>query len=268
MIVADNGDIVRIVGTGGVDSGAFATFDYDVQGSAAESYGPLRIVPRGVRLLDYTAGGPSFRPDLFGGSLVAGCGWDAGGADEAHGESGDDVVYGGCGNDALFGDAEDDDLIGGWGHDFLIGWHRHRRPARRRRPHPHEPQQQHVRRVAARRRRAGARRDRPRPDRAARRAGRRRSTEAGALKKTAVLEPFNPQPGLAAGAPGDPGFDATHADDVLFGGLGGDFLHGGSGNDAISGAEALEESYAQLSGHGRRPGRPRPRRLPPPVQPR
>ena len=36
------------------------------------------------------------------------------------------------------------------------------------------------------------------------------------------------------------------ADDNIFGGLGGDFLHGGSGDDAISGAEALEHAYVPV----------------------
>ena len=46
---------------------------------------------------------------------------DIGGADEVHGETGDDTVYAGCGNDIVFGDAQDDDLIGGWGNDWISG---------------------------------------------------------------------------------------------------------------------------------------------------
>ena len=88
-IVGDNGDIVRVVGTGHGDSG-YAAYGHDDSGR--------RIVVRAVTLLDAGAG-----------------------ADEVHGESGDDVVYGGGGNDRLFGDAENDDLIGGLGHDWISG---------------------------------------------------------------------------------------------------------------------------------------------------
>ena len=41
-------------------------------------------------------------------------------------------------------------------------------------------------------------------------------------------------------------FDANGYDDIIFGGLGNDFLHGGSGDDAIIGAEALPLSYVQV----------------------
>ena len=38
-----------------------------------------------------------------------------------------------------------------------------------------------------------------------------------------------------------------HNDDIIFGGLGSDWMHGGSGDDAISGAEALKLSYTQIA---------------------
>src|SRR5262249_388770 len=38
----------------------------------------------------------------------------------------------------------------------------------------------------------------------------------------------------------------VHNDDIIFGGLGSDWIHGGSGDDAISGAEALKLSYTQM----------------------
>src|SRR5438445_854253 len=141
-IVGDNGRIVRIVGTNGIDVGStakYVTFVYD-------NYGTLRLVVRGVTLLDYTVGGPDFRPDLFGltagGGTCSGSGsattgdcsailpvlpgrnsWtvDIGGNDEIHAESGDDAVYSGVGSDVVFGDAGDDDLIGGWGFDWISG---------------------------------------------------------------------------------------------------------------------------------------------------
>ena len=58
-IVGDNGNIFRIVGTDGADGGAASRFDYDNDATARS------IVVRGVELLDYTPGGPDFRPDLL-----------------------------------------------------------------------------------------------------------------------------------------------------------------------------------------------------------
>ena len=37
-----------------------------------------------------------------------------------------------------------------------------------------------------------------------------------------------------------------NADDIIYGGLGSDWLHGGSGDDAVSGAEALATAYTQV----------------------
>ena len=42
------------------------------------------------------------------------------------------------------------------------------------------------------------------------------------------------------------GKTTQHYDDIIFGGLGSDWIHGGSGDDAISGAEALTLSYTQI----------------------
>ena len=71
---------------------------------------------------------------------------------------------------------------------------------------------------------------------------------SGALKKTADLTPFSVDPPWNA----RPTSSRTRprpsrtADDIIFGGLGSDCLHGGSGDDAISGAEALVESYVPV----------------------
>ena len=46
---------------------------------------------------------------------------DGAGADEIHGEAGDDTIFGGAGNDRLFGDAGDDAIVGGLGHDWISG---------------------------------------------------------------------------------------------------------------------------------------------------
>ncbi|HUG09617.1 MAG TPA: hypothetical protein VMM36_01325, partial [Opitutaceae bacterium] len=68
---------------------------------------------------------------------------------------------------------------------------------------------------------------------------------SGALKKTADLTPFSYDPdwhGLDDEYPDD-ATNTPFADDIIFGGLGSDWLHGGSGDDAISGAEALREAW-------------------------
>src|SRR5205814_9309437 len=117
-IVANNGDIFRLVGTNGVaGQGAgpngFLQFNYDVFGNPSATE---RIVPRAVTLLDYTPGGPDYAGQA--GPLVTG---DIGAADELHGEAGDDFAYGGAGNDVLYGDGQNDSLIGGYGNDWISG---------------------------------------------------------------------------------------------------------------------------------------------------
>ncbi len=247
-IVSDNGNIHRLVGINHVDVGAtakFLTFVYD-------NYGTLRIVVRGVHLLDYTAGGPDFRPDLFGTGQVVGCGADIGGADEVHGETGDDTVYTGCGNDVLYGDADDDDLIGGWGHDWISGGTGQdgvlgddgRIFTSRNNTTVGEPLYGIAPLLAS--------------DPDTRNSNGNVINEfiytpgevqtatinvAGMLNKAVDITPFNLTPN--AGGADEPLFSAREADDIIYGGLGDDFLHGASGNDAISGAEALNGSFGQ-----------------------
>src|SRR5215203_5339416 len=77
-----------------VPGALYVTFNYD-------DYGPMKMVVRGIILLDYTPGGPDFRPDLFGSGrsefgLLAQV--DIGGHDEVHAETGDDTVYAAGGN--------------------------------------------------------------------------------------------------------------------------------------------------------------------------
>ncbi len=160
-IVGDNGRIVRIVGTFGADlcdntpgngihgcdtaaARKYVSFVYD------DVYGPDgQIVVRGVTLLDYTPGGPDFRPDRFGLGTSGPCstsapetqdgcselltvdpgrndwrfgGWvEIAGNDEVHGGLSDDFIYLGGGNDVAYGDADDDEIIGGWGNDWISG---------------------------------------------------------------------------------------------------------------------------------------------------
>ncbi len=98
-ILGDNGNIFRIVGTNGVDSGDFLSFTYD-------NYGNLTIIPRAIHFLDYTPGGSVS---------------DKGNDDLIHGEAGDDLLHGMTGNDVIFGEGQDDDIFGGPGHDRLYG---------------------------------------------------------------------------------------------------------------------------------------------------
>ena len=202
VILGDNGNIYRIVGVNGTNSGEFLSFSYDTEGT-------LRLIPRAYGLLDYSANG------------VAGD--DIGGADEIHGESGDDIILGGGADDILFGDGHDDDLMGGSGNDWISG---------------------------------GTGQDgilgddgkimTSRNGTAESLYGVEATTEAtietksaklerviyatGELRKSVDLEPFE-----------------IGGDDTLYGGLGGDWIHGGAGMDAISGAEALEEFYTAPS---------------------
>ncbi len=243
VIVGDNANIVRLVGTNGADAGGFLEFQYD-QGRGAQ-----RIVVRGVELLDYTAGGPDFRPDLFpdGAAPLV----DIGAGDTLHGESGDDFLYGMVGADVLFGGSQDDDLIGGWGHDWASGGtgidgllgddgriFTGRFVALGSTPDPANPFHyaellNGVLKVDA-------------IDKLIRTSGdiqRAIINPAGELQKSVDLTPFNLTPN--ANGMDDPHFDPSFADDILYGGLGNDFLHGGAGDDAISGAEALPEFFDQ-----------------------
>ncbi len=230
VIAGDNANMYRLVGTGSVDGGGFLEFNYDQDGDF-EDRGDLRIIPRAVELLDYTLGGSDFDP--------ASAADDIGAADEIHGESGDDFIYGMVANDVLFGDGQDDDLIGGWGADWISGGTGQDgvlgddgRIFTSRNSNVGEPlygvdgfannemdlyidtpgkMQQEVINVE------------------------------GELKKTVDLTPFNL---TETGQPDDVYDEPEYADDIIYGGMGSDFLHGGGGDDAISGAEALPEYFA------------------------
>ncbi len=223
-IAGDNANIVRVVGLNGV-AGGYQTFGYD-------NYGALKLIPRAVQLLDYTPGGADL--DAAAAAL------DIGAADEIHGESGNDSIYGQLGNDVLFGEGQDDDLIGGTGADWISG---------------------------------GAGDDGALGDDGRIHTSRNGTAEplygiaaippgglndtistpgnmqsatinvAGALKKTAILEPF-----MLAELATLPG--STPANDIVFGGLGNDAIHGGAGDDALSGAEALPHYYARPANPG------------------
>jgi Ca2+-binding RTX toxin-like protein len=227
-IVGDNGNILRLVGIGGVDGGSLLAFNYD-------TYGGVKIVVRAVQLLDYTPGGP----DYSGAALS-----DIGDADEIHGESGDDFIYGQKGSDVLFGDAGDDDIIAGYGNDWIsggtgddgvIGDDGRIYTSRNSTAEPlngvvvatvetfistpGDFQQATI-------------------------------NVLGQLKKSVDLTPFSQDSDWAATADEFYGISSHTSDDILYGGLGDDWLHGGSGDDAISGAEALPEFYSAPANSG------------------
>ncbi len=102
-ILGDNGNIFRLVGINGADSGDFLTFTYDNYDMN------LTIIPRAVVQLDYT-------PGDNGGSPT-----DIGAGDTIRGEAGDDQIWAMTGEDVAFGDGQDDDIIGGDGVDRLYG---------------------------------------------------------------------------------------------------------------------------------------------------
>jgi Ca2+-binding RTX toxin-like protein len=102
VILGDNGDIIRLVGTNGGNSGHFLTFNYDNSPGAT-----LHIIPRAYITLDYTPGTGS--PN------------DNGGADVIHGEAGNDLIHGETSNDVIYGEGQDDSIIAGAGDDWVSG---------------------------------------------------------------------------------------------------------------------------------------------------
>lgn len=193
FILGDNGNIFRLVGA----SGQSLTFAYDNYSAA------LRLVPRGVQFLDYSA---------------ANTGPSTGDADEIRGEAGNDTIHGMTGNDTLYGDAQDDDITGGLGDDWIYGGTGQDgilgddgliATARNGTPEA-------IHGIGAA------------PTETISAASVISTTifNAGLLQKYATLPTFH-----------------TGGNDVIYAGLGDDFAHGGEGMDAISGAESLPEFY-------------------------
>ena len=219
VILGDNGNIFRLLGSGGT----YLIFSYD-------NYGPVKIIPRAVQWLDYTPGGPDYN--------LAGALQDMGARDEIHGEAGDDVIYGQVGSDLLFGEGQDDDLIGGQGNDWIsggtgddgvIGDDGRIFTSRNGTAEPLYGIGATVQTTVST-------------------PGRMQQATINAtnqLKKAVNLTPFNLDPYGLIGGVQDPLYRPLSADDILYGGLGNDFLHGGAGDDAISGAEALPAFYAR-----------------------
>jgi Ca2+-binding RTX toxin-like protein len=238
VILGDNGNIFRLVGTGGVITANYLAFNYD-------NYSTLKIIPRAAQLLDYTPGGPDYTPSVESGPVDVAINpttslRDIGAADELHGESGDDFIYGQVGSDVLFGEGQNDSIIGGYGGDWISG---------------------------------GTGDDGILGDDGRIFISRNSSSFGeslygiaaipaaqintvisenslsvlaitnvnGALKYTVDMTPFSVDPTNAAPSTLMP--RALYANDMIFGGLGDDSLHGGAGEDAISGGEAMALSY-------------------------
>jgi len=165
----------------------------------------LAIIPRAFELLDYTAGGDTA---------------DIGASDLVFGESGDDVIHGMAGNDVLYGDGQDDDLYGGTGHDRIFG---------------------------------GSGVDGIVADDGILFTSRNGMTEPLYGLTVANSQSEISLPGPFTGAVVDI-TDMLRKDvnllawdigghDIVYGGLGDDWIHAGAGDDAVSGAEALPEFY-------------------------
>jgi len=234
MILGDNGNIYRLVGTDGTDSGDFLTFNYD---NYSET---MNIVPRAAELLDYTPGGPDLTADPNDGPLAVG---DIGAPDEIHGESGDDFIYGMKGDDILFSEGQDDDIIGGYGNDWISG-------GTGRDGVLGDDGRLYTSRNGIAEPLYGISDLSGELGKFIYTPGKIQQSTinvSGELKKTVNLAPFNLDPDVASQ---DLLFVPAYANDIIYGGLGNDFLHGGAGDDVISGAEALKFYYENPSNSG------------------
>ena len=277
VLVGDNGRIYRLVGVnqtqrsttedvyqdGVWSTGGFLNFNYDIYGSSADGYGSDnnpdtydRIVVRAVEALDYHEGGVDFNPAAS---------TDRGAGDELHGESGDDIGYGLKGNDVLFGEGQDDDLIGGYGNDWISGGTGDDgvlgddgRILTSRNATTYGEALNGV--VALLVDNGDTRTfNGNMMDEAIATPGKIQQATVnvgGELKKSVNITPFSFDPNfngmydeftsVTKKTVDDQGLPIGHnADDIIFGGLGNDWLHGGSGDDAILGGEALSEAYTQ-----------------------
>jgi Ca2+-binding RTX toxin-like protein len=237
MILGDNGNIYRLVGTNGTGTGQYLTFNYD-------NYGAMKIIPRAAELLDYTPGGTGYN--------AAAAASDVGAGDTIHGESGDDFIYGMVGDDILFGEGQDDDIIGGWGNDWISGGTGDDgvlgddgRIYTSRNSSAYGEPLYGIALLLAKDPDARFNNGNVLDEFIYTPGKIQQSTinVSGEIKKSVNLTPFNLDPAGVEGMIQDPLFDPQYADDIIYGGWGNDFLHGGAGDDAISGAEALPEFY-------------------------
>ncbi|MBC2714899.1 MAG: calcium-binding protein [Desulfobacteraceae bacterium] len=241
FIMGDNANVYRLVDE---PQDVFLDFYYD------DIYG-LQVIPRAMEQLDYTLGGADYEGGTYSDEGVANA--DNGAADLIHGESGDDIIFGMTGSDLIFGEGQDDSIVGGYGHDWISGGTGQDGVLgddgliyTSRNSVLGEPLYG-----------IDGLLDRdPRPkyadgnvlDEVIKTPGEIQYAvinRSGELKKTVDLVPFSFDPTWMAMDDEFPDNqdDSPYADDIIFGGLGSDWLHGGSGDDAISGAEALEHAF-------------------------
>ncbi|HLL10769.1 MAG TPA: hypothetical protein VK570_06920, partial [Rubrivivax sp.] len=276
---AQRGNADNLQPTGVSSTGGFLNYNFDIYGSNTDDgrtglgvgdgrdgggYGDDgnaltydRIVVRGVSFLDYTPGGIDVSANATN---------DRGAGDEIHGESGDDQIHGLKGNDVLFGDGQDDDLIGGYGNDWISGGTGNDgvigddgRIMTSRNATAYGEALFGVARLL--------------PDNGDTRSFNGNMMNeaiatpgsiqqamvnvADEMKKAVNITPFSFDALFIGNADEFTSSNkktidylnrsgASNADDVIFGGLGSDWLHGGSGDDAISGGEALSLSYTQV----------------------
>jgi Ca2+-binding RTX toxin-like protein len=267
FIMGDNANVFRLVnggasGTNPTDlADVFRTFNYD-------NYGSLKIIPRAMQQLDYRLGGADYNGGTYvdGAAQLTGLPADNGAADLIHGESGDDIIFGMTGSDVIFGEGQDDDILGGYGHDWISGGTGQDGVLgddgliyTSRNGTDGEPLNGIDGLLASDKYTKYSNGDAL--DELITTPGSIQSAVinvSGELKKTIELVPFSFDPGWEDMASDDEFPDtmgaSPYADDIIFGGLGSDWLHGGSGDDAISGAEALPDAfvpdYSDLDGDG------------------
>jgi Ca2+-binding RTX toxin-like protein len=266
-IVANNGDIFRLVGASGqigvptgsgiAMSGGYLAYNYDVNGYAGATE---HIVVRAVRLLDYTPGGPDLAsqpgPLVTGAKASNGVG-DIGGAplttagcpttwvpqcqqkgNEIHAEGGDAFIYGGPANDTIFGGGQNDTIVTGYGDNWVSGGYGDaciiaggaRCLANRVSSSYGEPLYGIAAMPAAN-------------------VSQLISTPGmtqqaminvnGSLQYTALLSPYNWDPST----PQSQQYRTRFGNNIIYGGWGNDSIHGGPGSDAISGGEAPLTAY-------------------------
>ncbi len=229
MLLGDNGNIFRIVATND-----YVEFEYD-QTSSHEDRGDNRIIVRAAELLDYTPGGVDVDSNAVN---------DIGAADEIHGEAGDDFIYGMKGDDVVFGEGQDDDIIGGYGNDWISGGNGQDgilgddgRIFTSRNGTVEELAGVTVATVQSTISTPG-------------KVQQADINVTGELKKAVDLTPFSQDTSFNATQDEFGGESKHTSDDIIYGGLGSDFIHAGSGDDAVSGAEALPEFYANPNNPG------------------
>jgi len=279
VIVANNADVFRVVGTNGAfgsysgvpNAAGFGAFNYDLQGYVGATE---HIVARAVRLLDYTLGGPDLAsggPDgVQAGPLVvgqeAGNGiGDIGGTpmtfegvalqlgSEIHAEGGDAFIYGGPADDTIFGGGQNDTIILGYGDNWVDGGRGDQciigggaRCLMSRDSSSFGEPLYGIAAIPA----ANLTQLITTPGNVQQAV----INQAGAVKYTALLYPYNWDPATYAGTGRSnnsptfstgckqnqvcPHYQPKFGHNVIYGGWGGGVIHGGPGQSALSGTEA------------------------------